>query len=445
MSETSRPDVVGKDLRMAEVDHWGWKEIKAAIYGYAAGVGTDAVKADAAKISDPETFRDAALKFRLARDVISDVARVMEQQADAVAGKNGPWRGEAAEQFRRAVRRYAQVLDAHVRHLDGGRLGDRSVVDGLMAAGNQLLKARQQVAEIDVWYSDQALKLGAGKTKDGLTIVSSRPEVVTLLTKDMRKVLDSLKNTYTVTYADFTPPPPDTFTRPGSGFSGASPGPRADPTAPGGPLGSDSAFDGWTGNGAIDPWPGGNEPTPQPFPSDATPPQPGPVEPWRPGPVEPWRPDLGDVLPAPGRTPEHDPATALAGVPKSFPGLGAPGGTSWPGAGGLGGGGLGGDGLTGTGFGGAGLGGGAGTGPLGMTGLHGTGPGGGASGSRTFGASRLDAGALGTGMTGYGAPLGGMGAAGTGQSEERERTTWLVEDADVWGADPDLPPDVVGR
>lgn len=41
-------------------------------------------------------------------------------------------------------------------------------------------------------------------------------------------------------------------------------------------------------------------------------------------------------------------------------------------------------------------------------------------------------------------PMGGAGAPGGGQ--ERERTTWLVEDEDVWGADPDgLAPTVIGR
>ena len=44
--------------------------------------------------------------------------------------------------------------------------------------------------------------------------------------------------------------------------------------------------------------------------------------------------------------------------------------------------------------------------------------------------------------------MGGMGGMGNpgGQSEkERERTTWLAEDEEVWGTDPDCAPAVVGR
>ncbi|MEV0134999.1 hypothetical protein AB0H83_41930 [Dactylosporangium sp. NPDC050688] len=43
-------------------------------------------------------------------------------------------------------------------------------------------------------------------------------------------------------------------------------------------------------------------------------------------------------------------------------------------------------------------------------------------------------------------PMGGMGGMGQGgQSKERERTTWLAEDEEVWGTDPDCMPAVVGR
>jgi hypothetical protein len=48
----------------------------------------------------------------------------------------------------------------------------------------------------------------------------------------------------------------------------------------------------------------------------------------------------------------------------------------------------------------------------------------------------------GMGMGGMG--MGGMGGA-NGQSQERERTTWLAEDEDVWGTEPDVAPQVLGR
>ncbi len=37
-----------------------------------------------------------------------------------------------------------------------------------------------------------------------------------------------------------------------------------------------------------------------------------------------------------------------------------------------------------------------------------------------------------------------MGGAGQ-QQQERERTTWLSEDEDVWGTDPQIGPAVLGR
>jgi hypothetical protein len=41
---------------------------------------------------------------------------------------------------------------------------------------------------------------------------------------------------------------------------------------------------------------------------------------------------------------------------------------------------------------------------------------------------------------------GGMGAnGGQGQPQERERTTWLAEDEDIWGTDPEVTPQVLGR
>ncbi|MCL9796328.1 hypothetical protein MXD58_018895, partial [Frankia sp. AgKG'84/4] len=44
-------------------------------------------------------------------------------------------------------------------------------------------------------------------------------------------------------------------------------------------------------------------------------------------------------------------------------------------------------------------------------------------------------------------PMGGMGAgqAGQGQSRERQRNTWLTEDEEVWGTDPECAPAVIGR
>jgi hypothetical protein len=41
-------------------------------------------------------------------------------------------------------------------------------------------------------------------------------------------------------------------------------------------------------------------------------------------------------------------------------------------------------------------------------------------------------------------PMGG-GAGGGQQEKDRERTTWLAEEEDVWGTDPGVAPSVIGR
>ena len=95
----------------------------------------------------------------------------------------------------------------------------------------------------------------------------------------------------------------------------------------------------------------------------------------------------------------------------------------------------------------------AGAGP--MTGI----PGGGGAGNSVLasggyglqnlpGAAKIaaspTAGGLGSGMP-FMPPMGGMGGAGTGDEKERERNTWLAEEEDTWGTDPDCAPAVVGR
>ncbi len=133
--------------------------------------------------------------------------------------------------------------------------------------------------------------------------------------------------------------------------------------------------------------------------------------------------------------------------------LGVPGGGGGGVSAGLGGGGLpgGGAGLPG---GGAGVGlpahGGAGAGLTGTPGLGGGAPGGApVSSGRFVPSSAADtASANGSSAVPFFPPMagaGGMGGAGQQQQQERERSTWLAEDEDVWGTDPQLGPAVLGR
>jgi hypothetical protein len=124
-------------------------------------------------------------------------------------------------------------------------------------------------------------------------------------------------------------------------------------------------------------------------------------------------------------------------------------GSSLAGGGGLGTGGVGGGFGSGGGLGSGGVGSGLGPGGLGSgTGAGGFGPGGAGSGA---GAGGPGSGLGGSGAAGRGAGgVGGVGGTpmhgggGSGDEEERERSTWLTEDEDVWGGDTDSPPPVIG-
>jgi hypothetical protein len=131
--------------------------------------------------------------------------------------------------------------------------------------------------------------------------------------------------------------------------------------------------------------------------------------------------DFPDAVGADGKS-----GTDLAGY--NPPGGGGSGLGGGLGSGGLGSGGLGG-----------GLGGGAGAGGLGAAGA---GAGGMGAGGAFPGAGA--AGRAGAGGT-SGMPMGGGGGrGGGGDEEEHERSTWLAEDEDVWGADGDAAPPVIG-
>ncbi|MFI0350677.1 hypothetical protein [Actinomadura sp. 9N407] len=82
-----------------------------------------------------------------------------------------------------------------------------------------------------------------------------------------------------------------------------------------------------------------------------------------------------------------------------------------------------------------------GAGPGGM-GTAGGGMGPGAMGGMGAGRGGAGAGRMG-GMPMGGMPMGGGGAGNQG-GQDRERETWLTEDEDVWGADDDTAPPVIG-
>ncbi|WP_119726947.1 WXG100 family type VII secretion target [Thermomonospora amylolytica] len=148
-----------------------------------------------------------------------------------------------------------------------------------------------------------------------------------------------------------------------------------------------------------------NTPQPPSGPGDYNPPKPGDY----PGPGSGGSNLAG--LPSGGG------GTGLGGTPGGLPGGGGAGG-GVPGGLGAGGGGLAG-------------------GPGGLPGGVPGGMGRGGPGSGGLGAAGRG------GFGGMGMPMG-AGGHGGGKGEERERTTWLTEDEDVWTGDQDAGPSVIG-
>lgn len=165
----------------------------------------------------------------------------------------------------------------------------------------------------------------------------------------------------------------------------------------------------------------------------------------------PRRPDSdGDGIPDDIDPFPNDPDHDGNGIPdgEEWPGGGYPDGdydtgTETARAGGLPGGGgpgLGGGSALGTGPAAGSISGGPGAGGVGA-GIAGAGVGGAAPGVAGGGAG---AGSAGAGMRGGMMPMMGAGMAGQDGGQEQQRNTWLDEDEDVWGADDDAPPPVLG-
>ncbi len=70
--------------------------------------------------------------------------------------------------------------------------------------------AQNKLAEIDVWYAHQAVLMGVTPMSDGLIPISQKPELVAMMTDDMRAVLKNLAHSYQITTDAIVNPTPVT-------------------------------------------------------------------------------------------------------------------------------------------------------------------------------------------------------------------------------------------
>ncbi|MGW7673278.1 WXG100 family type VII secretion target, partial [Streptomyces sp. NPDC054775] len=182
-----------------DYDTWDWKQIEAAINGMAAGVGSSGNKSHAASVSSPASLMEAANAFQEVEQVLYGVAGSLIAQANALAGPNGPWKGDAADSFLDVIKKMSNQVIANADKLSGGATGAHPVPQSLADNAVSLGNAQQLIHEIDVWYANQAIRLKVKPMSNGLIPISKKPELVRMMTDDMRKVLKSLANEYSVT------------------------------------------------------------------------------------------------------------------------------------------------------------------------------------------------------------------------------------------------------
>ena len=76
--------------------------------------------ADGAKsVSDPQSLADAANAFYQVQMTLSGVQKALNDQANALAGDDGPWKGDAANEFLDIMDTFSKQVKANV-DVDGG-------------------------------------------------------------------------------------------------------------------------------------------------------------------------------------------------------------------------------------------------------------------------------------------------------------------------------------
>ncbi|MGW2692787.1 hypothetical protein [Streptomyces sp. NPDC001296] len=192
-----------------DYNSWDWKQIMAAINGMAAGTGSDSNEERAKGISDPQSLMDAAGHFLNAQVVLSGIAKAIAEQAKALAGDNGPWKGDAADAFLDMINTFSRQVKATSDVLSGGEAGN-SVPQQLADNSVNLYNAQVKISDIDSWYANQAVRMGVKPMSNGLIPIHEKPELVEMMTSDMRAVLKSLAGEYQVTIDSVHTPPPVT-------------------------------------------------------------------------------------------------------------------------------------------------------------------------------------------------------------------------------------------
>ncbi|MBC9730525.1 WXG100 family type VII secretion target, partial [Streptomyces sp. TRM68367] len=201
-STTQGPDggIFGNNSVMgsaSDYDNYDWKQIEAVIVG-GSNLPSTSDRSRAQTVVNPQSLYDAGDTFQYVQEVLEMVAKALVDQANALAGqKDAPWQGAAADAFMNMMETFSKQVNSSAAALSGGNMGG-SVAQTLVDAGNNLAVAQANVTTIDHWYGNQALKIGIIPMANGLIPISQSPQIVQLMTDDLRKVLHTLAGQYSV-------------------------------------------------------------------------------------------------------------------------------------------------------------------------------------------------------------------------------------------------------
>ncbi|MFC1408808.1 WXG100 family type VII secretion target [Streptacidiphilus sp. N1-12] len=211
---------------VSDYDTWDWKQIEAAINGMSAGVDDSDNQSHALAVSDPNSLNKAANAFYAVQVTLSEIADSLDAQAKALAGPDGPWKGDAADSFITMMTTFSRQVKATADVLSGGATGTHSIPQQLADNAVNLLNAKNKIVEIDNWYANQAIQMGVHPMSNGLIPISQKPQLVQMMTSDMRAVLKSLAGEYQVTIDSVRSPQP--ITSPGDNNPDTIPQPNPD-------------------------------------------------------------------------------------------------------------------------------------------------------------------------------------------------------------------------